>query len=138
VAPISDAVWTADETTRQRIVRNAIADHYRHSGGRLPAFGKIIGYTLVTETASYCDVGLPYDVEGNSAGALGSIGRPGSATWPARDKPISGSRFYPRCPRAETSLENIAGRPTENVKRRLTSDRAPIFPVCAQSQAHRP
>jgi hypothetical protein len=97
IVPISGAVWSADETTRERIVRRAITDHYRHSGGRLPAFGKIVGYTLVTEAASHCDLGLPFDVQGNLIGAACSVRRLGSATWPGKGKPIPASPFYPRC-----------------------------------------
>jgi hypothetical protein len=97
IVPISDAVWSADETTREWIVRSAITDHYRPRGGRLPAFGKIVGYTLVTEAASHCDLGLPYDVEGERIGATCSVGRLGSATWPAKNKPIPASVSIPRC-----------------------------------------
>jgi hypothetical protein len=97
IAPISDAVWTADEIASECIVRAAIADHYQRCGGRLPAFGKIVGYTLVTEAASHCDLGLSYDVEGNAIGAPCSVRRLGSATWPAKGKPIPASPFYPRC-----------------------------------------
>jgi hypothetical protein len=33
-----------------------------------PAFGKIVGYMLVTEAATRCDLGLPFDVEGGPIG----------------------------------------------------------------------
>jgi hypothetical protein len=88
IVPISDAVWAADEVASECIVRAAIADHYRRRGGRLPAFGKIVGYTLVTEAASHCDLGLPFDVQGNVIGAVCSVRRLGSATWPVKGKTI--------------------------------------------------
>jgi hypothetical protein len=94
---ISDAVWTADEIARERIARAAITDHYRRCGGRLPAFGKVVGYTLAIEAASYCDLGLPYDVQGNAIGPICSVRRLGSAKWPAKGKPMPSAVFFPRC-----------------------------------------
>jgi hypothetical protein len=97
IVPISDVVWTADQITRERIVRRTITDHYQRCGRRLVAFGKIVGYTLVTETVPYSDLGLPYDVEGNPIGAISSVRRLGAATWTVKGKPIPAPPFHPRC-----------------------------------------
>jgi hypothetical protein len=109
IVPISDAVWTADDIMRERIVRSAITDHYRRCGGRLPAFGKIVGYALVTAAASYCDLGFPYDVQGNGIGPLCSVRRLGSATWTVKGKPAPASLVL-RCSGGETPPNNSAGR----------------------------
>jgi hypothetical protein len=60
-------------------------DHWRENGGRVPAFGGIVGYVLVL-AAGYggFDFGLPYGVTGDRTGAMQKVERLGQATLGTR------------------------------------------------------
>jgi hypothetical protein len=78
---LPDEAIAAEGETRDRIVKSIIFDHWRETGGDVPAFGAITGYVLVL-IAGYgaFDFGLPYDVTGDSAGGMQKVERLGEAT----------------------------------------------------------
>jgi hypothetical protein len=72
--------WEANAEERERLVGQAIQDHYRARHGRVPAFGGIISYTLVMLPGYLVDFGSPYDTEGNPTGPMRVVRRIGTAT----------------------------------------------------------
>jgi hypothetical protein len=46
------------------IIKLIIIDHWRENGGRVPAFGGIMGYVSATAGYGSFDFGLPYSVTG--------------------------------------------------------------------------
>jgi hypothetical protein len=77
---LSDEAWVVRIEERDRLVKRTILDHYRDHRGSVPAFGRIIGYTLVTLPGYRIDFGFPYDIEGNPTGPMRPVERPGEAT----------------------------------------------------------
>ena len=75
-----EALTTSDEA-RDVIIKTIIIDHWRENRGRVPAFGGITGYVLVS-VAGYggFDLGLPFSVTGDRAGAMQKVERLGEAT----------------------------------------------------------
>ena len=66
--PVDERAWSADERTRDRLVRFAIYHHFRQYPHGVPAFGKIKGYSLLLRPENGRDIGLAYDVHGNRIG----------------------------------------------------------------------
>jgi hypothetical protein len=87
---LPDEAITADDDARDRIIKTIIIDHWRESGGCVPAFGGITGYVLVL-IAGYggFDLGLPFSVTGNRSGAMQKIERLGEATLGTRRGDVS-------------------------------------------------
>jgi hypothetical protein len=63
------------------MIKTIIIDHWREKGGRVPAFGGITGYVLVS-VAGYggFDFGLPFSVTGERSGGMQRVERLGKAT----------------------------------------------------------
>jgi hypothetical protein len=82
---LPDEAVTANDEARDSIIKTIIIDHWRENDGRVPAFGGITGYVLVS-VAGYCgfDFGLPYSVAGDRAGAMQTVERLGQATLGTR------------------------------------------------------
>jgi hypothetical protein len=82
---LPDEALTANDEARDRITKTLIIDHWRENGGRVPAFGGIMGYVLVL-VAGYdgFDFGLPYSITGDRAGAIQKVERLGEATLGTR------------------------------------------------------
>jgi hypothetical protein len=80
---------------RDGIIKTIIIDHWHENGGRVPAFGGITGYVLVS-VAGYggFDFGLPFSVTGERAGAMQKVERLGEATLGTRrgDVTLTGMR----------------------------------------------
>jgi hypothetical protein len=85
-----DEAIAAEGEPRDRIVKTIIIDHWRENDGRVPAFGGITGYVLVS-VAGYggFDFGLPFSVAGDRAGAMQQIERLGVATLGTRRGDVS-------------------------------------------------
>jgi hypothetical protein len=77
---VPDEVWSASGDERERWVKQAIQAHYRERHGSVPAFGAIIGYTVVVLPGYRVDFGLPYDIDGNPTGPMRPVERLGEAT----------------------------------------------------------
>jgi hypothetical protein len=85
VVPLPEVALTANEETRDRIIKSIIIDHWRENGGYVPAFGEIVSYALVLAVGyDGFDFGLPFSVDGNRAGAIQKVGRLGEATLGTR------------------------------------------------------
>jgi hypothetical protein len=80
VVQLPRSAWTAPEDRRDEIVKAAIHDHYRRTGGRVPAFGQITGYSLVLKAGQDADLALPFDTRGHRVGPMRSVPRLGEAT----------------------------------------------------------
>jgi hypothetical protein len=76
---------TANEEARDNIIKTIIIEHWRESGGHVPAFGEITGYVLVL-VAGYgvFDFGLLFSITGDRSGAMQKIERLGQATLGTR------------------------------------------------------
>jgi hypothetical protein len=85
IVRLPDEALTANDEARDCIIKTIIIDHWRENGGRVPAFGGIMGYVLVL-VAGYggFDFGLPYSVTGDRAGAMQKIERLGEASLGTR------------------------------------------------------
>jgi hypothetical protein len=79
-AELPPETWETDADGRERLVRQAIRDHYRARHGHVPAFGAILSYTLVTLPGYLVDFGHPFDTEGKPTGLIRAVRRIGSAT----------------------------------------------------------
>jgi hypothetical protein len=113
IVALPDEALTANDETRDQIIKTIITDHWRDNGGRVPAFGRIKGYFLVL-VAGYggFDFGLPFSVTGDRSGAMQKIERLGVATLGTRrgdasltgmlkDSPITTETFPPDRPRRD-------------------------------------
>jgi hypothetical protein len=85
IVPLPDAALAANDVARDRIIKTIIIDHWREKGGRVPAFGGITGYVLVS-VAGYggFDFGLPFSITGDRVGAMQKLERLGVATLGTR------------------------------------------------------
>jgi hypothetical protein len=85
IVHLPDLALTTNDEARDRIIKPIIIDHWRENGGRVPAFGGIMGYVLVL-IAGYgsFDFGLPYSVAGDRVGAMRKTERLGEATLGTR------------------------------------------------------
>jgi hypothetical protein len=85
IVRLPDLALTANDEARDRIIKPIIINHWRKNGGRVPAFGGITGYVLVS-VAGYgsFDFGLPYSITGNRNGAIQKVERLGEATLGTR------------------------------------------------------
>jgi hypothetical protein len=61
-------VWRVSTDDRNRLVKQAIRDHYRAHKRHVVPFGAILSYTLVTMPGYLVDDGFPYDTAGNLPG----------------------------------------------------------------------
>jgi hypothetical protein len=77
--PLTDQAWRVDADERHKLVKQAIRDHYRSQDGSVPAFGAIVGYTLVTLPGYEVDFGIPFDLNGEQAGPMRHVERLGEA-----------------------------------------------------------
>ena len=90
---LPDEALTTNDEARDGIIKNIIIDHWRENGGRVPAFGGITGYVLVSIVGyGGFDFGLPFSVTGDRAGAMQKVERLGQATLGTRrgDTSLSG------------------------------------------------
>jgi hypothetical protein len=76
---LPDAAWRVSAEERNRLVKDAIRDHHRAHGGWVPAFGAIVGYSLVTMAGYLVDFGFPYDLNDDPVGPLRPATRLGEA-----------------------------------------------------------
>ncbi|HZT86984.1 MAG TPA: hypothetical protein VFA12_03375, partial [Stellaceae bacterium] len=74
-----DKVWIGAADERDRALKRVIQDHYRDSRGWVPAFGAIIGYTLVTLAGYRSDFGYGFDLDGSPVGPMREVLRLGEA-----------------------------------------------------------
>jgi len=72
---LPEHVWHTDDENRDSFVKSTILDHFQAQEGRVPAFGEIVGYTLVTVPGYQIDFGLPFDVSGNRSGPMRPVQR---------------------------------------------------------------
>jgi hypothetical protein len=72
-------VWHVGVEKRGNLVKRAVCDHYLSQNGYVPAFGEIVGYTLITLPGYRADFGLLYDLNGEQAGPMRSVQRLGEA-----------------------------------------------------------
>jgi hypothetical protein len=85
IVDLPDEAFSADEDTRDRVIKTTITQHYQNQRGQMPAFGGIIGYALVL-LCGYggVDFGLPFDVCGEPAGPMRPVKRLAEATLGAK------------------------------------------------------
>jgi hypothetical protein len=83
--PLPDDALATNDEARDRLIKPIIMDHWRENNRRVPAFGGITGYVLVS-VAGYggFDFGLPFSVAGDRAGAMQKVERLGEATLRTR------------------------------------------------------
>jgi hypothetical protein len=76
IVPLPDDALAANDDGRDQIIKTIIIDHWCENGGRVPAFGQITGYVLVS-VAGYggLDFGLPFNISGDRAGAMLQVER---------------------------------------------------------------
>ena len=81
IVALPDEAFSADEDTRDRVIKATIIEHYQSQRGHVPAFGGITGYALVL-LCGYggVDFGLPFDVCGEPAGSMRPVKRLAEAT----------------------------------------------------------
>jgi hypothetical protein len=81
IVDLPDAAVAANDEARDRIIKTIIIEHWREKGGRVPAFGRITSYVLVS-VAGYggFDFGLPFSITGDRVGAMHKVERLGEAT----------------------------------------------------------
>jgi hypothetical protein len=93
IVHLPDGALTANDEAGDRIIKTIIIDHWREKGGRVPAFGGITGYVLVS-VAGYggFDFGLPFSITGDGTGAMQKVERLGEATLESKrgDTRLSG------------------------------------------------
>jgi len=91
VVPLPSSTWKVPDDRRDQIVRAAIRRHYHHTHGRVPAFGKILRYSLVLAPSEGGDLALPYDVRGKRTGTIQLVARLGQATLSVNGQKLSQS-----------------------------------------------
>lgn len=76
IVHLPDGALTANDEARDQIIKTIIIDHWREKGGRVPAFGGITGYVLVS-VAGYggVDFGLPFNITGDRTGTMQKVER---------------------------------------------------------------
>jgi hypothetical protein len=81
IVDLPDEAFSADEDTRDRVIKATIVEHRQRQRGHVPAFGEITGYAHVC-IAGYdsVDFGLPFDVCGEPAGPMRPVKRLPEAT----------------------------------------------------------
>jgi hypothetical protein len=81
IISLADDALSADVETRDRAVKAVIVAHYRERAGRVPAFGRITEYVLVTQCGyNRVDFGLPFNLSGDPAGPMRKVPRLPDAT----------------------------------------------------------
>jgi hypothetical protein len=73
-------VWDVSTADRNRLVKQAIQDHYQAHKGDVVPFGAILSYTLVTIPGYLIDFGYPFDTNGDPAGPMQEVKRLGEAS----------------------------------------------------------
>lgn len=76
---VPNEAWVSTAGDRDRLLKRVIRDHYRESGGWVPTFGAIVGYTLVTLPGYRVDFGFEFDLDGNPVGRMREVARLGNA-----------------------------------------------------------
>ncbi len=89
IVRLPNEALTANDEARDRIIKPIIIEHWRENGGRVPAFGGIVGYVAVLVAGYGYDFGLPFSVTGDRAGAMRKIERLGMATLGTRRGDVS-------------------------------------------------
>ena len=85
IVRLPDEALKRNDEARDGIIKNIVIDHWRENGGRVPAFGGIVGYVLVLVSGyGGFDFGLPFGVAGDPAGAMRKVERLGKATLGSR------------------------------------------------------
>jgi transcriptional regulator with XRE-family HTH domain len=79
LVPVCSGTWQVSADERDRLLKRAIQDHYSQHAGRITAFGAIVGYTAVVMPGYLLDFGVPYDLNGDPMGPMGSVKRLGEA-----------------------------------------------------------
>ena len=77
---VPSEIWEASADDRNRLVKQAIRDHYQARKGHVVPFGAILSYTLVTMPGYLVDFGYPFDVAGNPTGPMQEVKRLGEAS----------------------------------------------------------
>jgi hypothetical protein len=81
IVPLPDEAFSADEDTREQIIKAMIIEHFRASAGCVPAFGRVTGYSAVLMRGyDGVDFGLPFDVCGHQIGPMCEMRRLPEAT----------------------------------------------------------
>jgi hypothetical protein len=73
-------IWEAGPDDRNRLVKQAIRDHYQEHKTHVVPFGAILSYTLVTMPGYLVDFGYPFDTAGNRTGPMQEVKRLADAT----------------------------------------------------------
>ena len=73
-------VWEVSTADRNRLVKQAIQDHYRANKANVVPFGAILSYTLVTIPGYLIDFGYPFDINGDLTGPMQKVKRLGEAS----------------------------------------------------------
>jgi hypothetical protein len=77
---VPSEIREASADNRNRLVKQAIRDHYRARKAHVVPFGAILSYTLVTLPGYLVDFGYPFDVAGNPTGPMQEVKRLGEAS----------------------------------------------------------
>ena len=77
---VPSEIWEASPDDRNRLVKQAIRDHYRAHKAHVVPFGAILSYTAVTMPGYLVDFGYPFDVAGNPTGPMQEVKRLGEAS----------------------------------------------------------
>ena len=89
--PVPNAVWTANEITRDALVKNAIQAHFARCKGSVPAYGRVKGYDLVVRPGKNSDFGIPDDTHGDRSGPIRTVPRLGEASLSVDGQKLSQS-----------------------------------------------
>jgi hypothetical protein len=129
VVPLPDEALTANDEAQDRIIKTIIIDHWRENGGRVPAFGGITGYVLVSVVGyGGFDFGLPFGVTGDRAGTMQKVERLGQATLGTRRGDMSLTGLLKNSPILVRAGENeLAREAKEGGRRAWKYDRRPAF-----------
>ena len=68
-------IWETSIDDRNRLMKQAIRDHYRAHKAHVVPFGAILSYTVVTMPGYLVDLGYPFDVAGNPTGPMQEVKR---------------------------------------------------------------
>jgi hypothetical protein len=77
---VQSEIWEASADNRNRLVKQAIRDHYLARKAHVVPFGAILSYSLVTMPGYLVDFGYPFDVAGSPAGPMREVKRLGEAS----------------------------------------------------------
>ena len=75
LVPVCPETWQMSADERDRLLKRAIQDHHGEHGGRVTAFGAILGYTAIVMPGYLLDFGCAYDVNGDPLGPMRPVAR---------------------------------------------------------------